>query len=348
MSQLITGIQQVGIGVTNIDEAWPWYRKNFGTDIPVFDDEAEAKLMTPYTGGEVHSRRALLVLNLGGGGGFEIWQFKSRQPKACDFNIRLGDFGINAVKIKCKDIHKAHQDFKNLGNETLSELLELPNGEFTFWTRDPYNNLFQVVKGDSWFKKGNHSTGGVCGAIMGVSDVDTALPLYTNALGFDEIIYDETGIFPDLDDNHKFRRVLLRKAQKDEGAFSRLFGHIDIELIQSLDRKPRKIYEDRYWGDPGFIHLCFDVTDMKLLQQKCEELGYPFTIDSASSFDMGDAAGQFSYIEDPDGTLIEFVEAHKVPIFEKWGWFIDLKKRKHNKPLPNWMLKTMSFKRVSD
>lgn len=346
MNQLITGIQQVGIGVTNIDDAWPWYRKFFGTDIPVFDDEAEAKLMTPYTGGDVHSRRALLALNLSGGGGFEIWQFKSRTPQVCDFDIRLGDLGINAVKIKCKNVRKTYQRFKTLGNETLSELHKLPNGEFTFWTKDPYNNLFQIVKGSSWFQKGSHCTGGVCGAMIGVSDIDAALALYTIALGFNDIIYDETATFADLDKNHDFRRVLLRKEQKDEGAFSRLFGHIDIELIQPLDREPRKIYANRYWGDPGFIHLCFDVTDMNVLQQKCEELGYPFTIDSADSFDMGDAAGQFSYIEDPDGTLIEFVEAHKVPIFEKWGWFINLKKRKHNKPLPNWMLKTMSFKRV--
>lgn len=348
MTQLITGIQQVGIGVTDIDEAWPWYRKFFGTDIPVFDDESEAKLMSPYTGGDIHSRRAVLALNLSGGGGFEIWQFKSREPEVCDFDIQLGDLGINAVKIKCKDVKKAYQDFKVFGNKNLSKLHQLPNGEFTFWTLDPYRNLFQIVKGDSWFKKSSDATGGVCGAVIGVSDIDTALPLYTNVLGFDDVIYDETGTFSDLDDTHEFRRILLRKAQKDEGAFSRLFGHIDIELIQSLNREPQKIYEDRYWGDPGFIHLCFDVTDMEVLQQKCEKLGYPFTVDSSSSFDMGDATGQFSYIEDPDGTLIEFVEAHKVPIFEKWGWFIDLKKRNHNKPLPNWMLKTMNFKRVKD
>ena len=63
---------------------------------------------------------------------------------------------------------------------------------------------------------------------------------------------------------------------------------------------------------------------------------------------MGEDAGHFSYIEDPDGTLIEFVEAHKLPIFKKWGLFINLKKRKHKKPLPDWMLKTMSFNRVRD
>lgn len=348
MHQVITGIQQVGIGVMDIDEAWPWYRKFFGTDVPVFDDVAQANLMTRYTGGESHSRRAVLALNMSGGGGFEIWQFKSRDPEPCQFEPELGDLGINAVKIKCKKVEKAYQHFAALGNESLSTIHKLPSDELSFWAKDPYGNLFQAVKGDSWFQNGSYSTGGVCGAVMGVSDIDAVLPLYTIALGFNEIIYDKSGRFADLDSKHEFRRVLLRKRQKDEGAFSRLFGHIDIELIQVQDRKPRKIYADRYWGDPGFIHICFDVNDMELLQKKCNRLGYSFTVNSASSFDMGEAAGHFSYIEDPDGTLIEFVEAYKLPIIKKWGWFIDLKKRKHQKPLPDWMLKTMSFNRVKD
>lgn len=348
MQQLITGIQQVGIGVTNIDEAWPWYRTFFGTDVPVFDDESQATLMTRYTGGDIHSRRAVLALNMSGGGGFEIWQFKSRQPQHCEFEPKVGDLGINAVKIKSRNVEKAHQHFSTLENEYLSEIHHLPDGEMSFWTNDLYGNLFQVINGNSWFQQGSHCTGGVCGAIIGVSDIDTVLPLYTIALGFDKIIYDKSGHFPDLSPDYEFRRILLRKNQKDDGAFSRLFGHIDIELLQVMDRKPRKIYGDRFWGDPGFIHICFDVTNMDRLQKKCEQLGYPFTVNSASSFDMGEAAGHFSYIEDPDGTLIEFVEAHKLPIIKKWGWFINLKRRKHQKPLPDWMLKTMSFNRVKE
>ncbi len=346
MSQVITGIQQVGIGVNDIDEVWPWYRKFFGTDVPVFDDVAQASLMARYTGGDVHSRRAVLALNMNGGGGFEIWQFRSRKPQKRNFELRTGDLGINAVKIKCRDVKKVHTHFRELGEKHISERYQLPNGESTFWTTDPYGNLFQMVNGHSWFQNGSHVTGGVCGALIGVSDIDAVMPLYTDAFGFNNTIYDETGQFPDLDDEIHFRRVLLRKKQKDEGAFSRLFGHIDIELIQALDREPRQIYANRYWGDPGFIHLCFDVNDMDRLQKNCLDLGYSFTVNSAESFDMGEASGHFSYIEDPDGTLIEFVEAHKLPIIKKWGWFINLKKRKHLKPLPDWMLKTMSFNRV--
>ncbi len=63
---------------------------------------------------------------------------------------------------------------------------------------------------------------------------------------------------------------------------------------------------------------------------------------------MGEAAGHFAYIEDPDGTLIEFVETHKVPIIKKLGWYLDLKKRNPNKALPGWMIKSLRFSRVKE
>jgi hypothetical protein len=85
------------------------------------------------------------------------------------------------------------------------------------------------------------------------------------------------------------------------------------------------------------------------MKSSCESKGHPFTVDSSGSFDMGEAAGYFSYIEDPDGTLIEFVETHKVPILKKIGWFLDLRKRKNPaKPLARWMLKMMGMGREKD
>lgn len=158
--------------------------------------------------------------------------------------------------------------------------------------------------------------------------------------------------FDDLDGipggDLKFRRVLLRHSKLRDGGFSKLFGPTEIELVQVLDKRrtPKKIFEDRYWGDLGFIHLCFDVQGMDALKAECESKGFPFTVDSANSFDMGDAAGRFTYIEDPDGTWIEFVETHKVPVAKKLGLFIDMTKRDPKKPLPNWMLRAFSINRM--
>ena len=50
----------------------------------------------------------------------------------------------------------------------------------------------------------------------------------------------------------------------------------------------------------------------------------------------------------PDGTWIEFVETHKVPILKKIGWYIHLKKRKPGKSLPRFILKMMGLNRVKD
>ena len=103
MAKLISGIQQVGIGVLDVHRAWAWYRKAFGIDVRMFEESAEAALMKSYTGNEVHSRHAALALHMGGGGGLEIWQFTSRTSQPASFEIKMGDTGIFILKIKCED-----------------------------------------------------------------------------------------------------------------------------------------------------------------------------------------------------------------------------------------------------
>jgi catechol 2,3-dioxygenase-like lactoylglutathione lyase family enzyme len=183
--------------------------------------------------------------------------------------------------------------------------------------------------------------------------MDTSVAFYNNVLGYDKVLYDETGTFDDFQGlpggERAYRRVLLGHSQARKGPFSDLFGQTEIELVQAIDYSPRKIYENRFWGDLGFIHLCFDITGMEEMKAHCEALGHPFTVDSSGSFDMGEAAGYFSYIEDPDGALIEFVETHKIPILKKIGWYLNLRKRPDpEKPLPRFFFKALGMTRVKD
>ena len=50
MKAQINGIQQLGVGVENLQEAWKWYREHFSMDIRMFEDEATAELMLAHTG----------------------------------------------------------------------------------------------------------------------------------------------------------------------------------------------------------------------------------------------------------------------------------------------------------
>ena len=352
---IISGIQQMGIGIPNVHAAFKWYRQNLTMDIPVFEEAAEANLMLPYTNNQPQTRHAILAINPQGGGGLEIWQYTGRTPQPADFDIHMGDLGLYITKFKAKDVGEAFADLKQKNVDLVSDLIKDPAGNPHFYLKDPYGNLLEIVQSGDWFRKLKETTGGVYGAVIGVSDIDKSMTVYRDILGYDEVVYDETGEFADFSSlpggSGKFRRVLIRHKAARKGSFSQMLGRSEIELVQSLDRKGRKIFENRLWGDLGFIHLCFDINGMEELRALCAEKGHPFTVDSSAdrdTFDMGEAAGNFSYIEDPDGTLIEFVETHKVPIAKKWGWYLNLRKRNPEKPLPSWMLKAMALNRVKD
>lgn len=350
----LSGIQQMGIGVIDLNEAWKWYRDYFGMDCRIFEDEAEARLMLPYTGGEPRKRHAVLAMNLQSGGGFEIWQYKEREPVKIKDEIRLGDLGIMACKIKAKNISATIRSFRDKAL-TVSDAIVDPDGKPTFFLKDPYGNLFQFVEAADWFMNEKKQTGGAYGAIIGVTAIEKSRTVYCDILGYDEVVYDKTGIFKDLEGipggKAECRRVLLKRSKKFTGPISRILGNSQIELVSTPGKPGKRIYTERFWGDPGFIHLCYDMQGMDGLKEFCEKKGFPFTVDSkkhheGNSFDMGEAAGHFSYIEDPDGTLIEFVETHKIPIIKRLGFYIDLRKRDPDKSLPDWILKTLRFSKV--
>ena len=349
---ILNGIQQMGIGVPDVQGIWSWYRQAFGLDVRIFEEAAPAPLMTRYTGGVVQHRTATLALNMAGGGGFEIWQFTSRPTEKAAFEPQLGDYGVFICKIKSEDVRYTQQHLAQMG-ANVSAAHQDPAGRWTCYVQDPNGNYFQIVEGSSWFAASKHPSkcGGVAGAVIGVSDMDKSQRFYQDLLGYEQKVYDEAQVFADFDflprGKEAFRRVLLTHPKVRGGYFAELLGITEIELVELGSKTgARQIFENRFWGDWGFIHLCFDVQGMNALKLRCDEFGTPFTVDSDNSFDMGEAAGRFAYIEDPDGYWIEFVETHKVPILKKLGLYLNLKQGRAPKHLPKWMLKALGLNRV--
>lgn len=352
MEAFVTGIQQIGIGVSDVDEAWQAYRRLFGMDVEVFKDSGKAALMTRYTGGQAHGRTAVLAGSMQGGGAFEIWQYTSRSPSGPAFDIKIGDYGIFAAIMKSRDIERSFEHHRKEDLTQSPKLTTDPAGCRHYYLRDPFGIFFEVVETSEVFSKTDHPCGGVIGALICVSDVESAMKVYKEVLGYDQIVFDVTDSFEDLSHlpggKEKLRRIRLAKNGKPRGSFSRFYGSSMIDLVSNNNGPRRKIYEDRYWGDLGYIHICFETHGTDSLKARCEQNGTPFTVDSEDGFDMGETAGRFSYFEDPDGTLIELVETYRIPILKKIGWYLDLQKRDPEKPLPGWMLKTLRLSRVRD
>ncbi len=350
MGVQINGIQQIGIGVPNAIEAYNWYSKIFGFDILVFEDIAKATLMTQYTGGNVKERHAILAMNLQSGGGIEIWENIQEKPIFPLQEISIGDTGIFAIKIKVKSILVAFNLCKEHNVLILQEYNKNPIGKSHFFIKDLYNNVIEVIEDAHWYINDNKNTGGVAGVIIGVSNMETAIHFYKDITQFDTIIFDEINYFEDLSNlnggKELIRRVILNKTKNCTGAFGALLGPATIELIQFIHKKPTKIFEHRHWGDAGYIHICFDVNGMQAHQVNCSLYQYPLTVNSINGFDMGKASGHFTYNEDPDGTLIEYVETHKVPIVKKMGIYFNLNKNNSTKNLPKWFVSLLRFARV--
>ena len=345
----INGIQQVGVGTCSFEKSRDWFKDRFGFDVRILEDDTVAERMLPYTGGKAQQRHAGINVNLNGGGGLEIWQYSHRTPVSPAQTAAAGDLGIFAARLKCRNIC-LFREFLLKNGCAPSEPTETPDHKPCMYVPDLYGNIFQIVEESSTFIRQKHLCGGVTGALVGVSDMERSLKFYSEVLGYDTVVYDVTGTFKEWASlkggEQNFRRVLLKRSKTPSGAFSPLFGPDSVELVQALDRTPVKLYEGRFWGDPGFIQICYDVRGMDALGRRCAALGHPFTVDSCPTgeiFNMGDAAGRFTYVEDPDGTLIEFVETFKVPVYKKAGWYIDMSKREAGKPLPRFLFKAMGL-----
>lgn len=354
MYKRINGIQHVGVGVPDHAESWKWYRKFLGMDIALFNGEQEAPLMQIYTKNEIINKRAAMIVNLQGGCAMEVVSPTSFTGSDADIDFELGDLGIFITQVKSPDVKKAFKWFKDNGANVISDLKKSALGKDTFFVKDPNGLYFQIIEGERWYMKPTHATGGPIGCTIGVSDIDASLKLYADILGYDEVIFDETGTFDDFagtiaGGDKTFRRVILTQSHPPGGGFAKVTADTYIELVQAINFKPRKIYEGRMWGDTGFVHLGFDVRGMKEIGEDLEKEGFGFTCDTNDTLDMGGTTRvHCTYIEDPDGTLIEMIEVYKIPILKKWGIFLDVKKRDPLKPLPDIMLKAMRFGRIKD
>ena len=174
---MISGIQQIGVGTVDFRKSWNWYIDMFGIDIRILEDDTVAERMLPYTGGKPQKRHACIAVNLQGGGGFEIWQYSDRKPEPCPFEIAVGDLGIFAAKLKCRDVLSFHKHISAKWN-SCTEPEMLPDGSPCFYVKDLYGNTFQIIENKEVFIEQHRLTGGMAGAVIGVTDMERSLRFY--------------------------------------------------------------------------------------------------------------------------------------------------------------------------
>lgn len=301
----VYGLQQVGLGVENVEEVAGWYAHHLGFTVRGFDDSEDAVHMAPFMGGSVQPKRALLHLHPNGGGGLEIWQFTARKPLPCTHSS-WGQPGINAVGIGCKSPTDKFTEL--LANGAQAPHFDV--GGDSPVLMDPWGNMLVLEQAEV-------STG-IQTVYLGCRDV-------TSTRSFLE----QTGLL-------RFEGTTGRAAHPSPGKFAAHFGAFAIELLKS-NTPDKHTYEGRWWGDCGWMHWCLDVGRIDQLSEHCAHQGNPFSVLVTDPFQMGEAHGHWGYLQDPEGTLLECVETLSIPLLPKWGWNLAFD-RDQPKPIPKWML----------
>lgn len=327
----INGLQQIGIGTTDLEALARWYATEWGFDRVIVDDRSPAEHMAPLTLRQVREKHACMSVNLTGGGALEIWQSIAPEPLLPINTVAVGDIGIFAAKIG--------PPRRPQTASTLSEGVD-PLGRRTVWLRDPEGNLLQYVR-DSGFA----ASRGVQGAVLGVRNPDRILSFLQDAFGELETLASSEDVFADLagfvGGDGRLHRTIVRRKRAGFGCLSAFLGDFELEVISARARPARQIYAGRSWGDPGFIHLAFDVTGAGALRAHLEQRRWEIPVDSGPGFRMGGSRGRFFYALPEPGLLFEFVEVERMELLPRFGLGIDMASLNRRRPFPRLAVKTM-------
>ncbi len=321
---MINGFQHIGIGVRDRDKSYAFYKDVLDFSVPLSKHRGSCSGMLPVIGND-EERDVTIALNPYGGGLVEIFQYISKKPEEPE-KIDFSSNGYLFFGLKVRNINKATNLIRDYrGAEIVGEPADFTPMKSRGWKTSVFRDidgiygiLLEYPESNMGYGKGKARIGGVEYVAIGVSNLKQSMEFYINILGYDKIIYEAEGSFPEWEcmfgKGRKLKRVLLKRSRKPEGIFKHFLRGGMIELIEVEGNDGKHMYEGRKWGDIGFMELCFDVTDIDKTLEEVTKKGAEIIVPPYRQ-DMGmNTYATFSYIKDPDGSMLEFADIHRLPV----------------------------------
>jgi catechol 2,3-dioxygenase-like lactoylglutathione lyase family enzyme len=142
---------------------------------------------------------------------------------------------------------------------------------------------------------------------VGVSDMEASLRFYAE-LGFTDVVFDHTGELGGLETvsghpSTSARVVYLRSA------YPTVLGRAGIKLVQLTSRAQAPLPEGFAYGEPGICEVCIHVKGYENFHEKLMAAGHKQLMEPNDQIlEPYDTHCGLSYVEDPDGAKLEFIE----------------------------------------
>ena len=318
---MINAMQHIGQGVRDVDTTYNFYKGLLGFKVKLNDLTVASKEMASVIG-SVETMRMMMAVNAKGGGIIELIEHKSRPITGLPDDGLYGNYGILEAGYGVRNIEKVVSGFKAKGVQFLTPICELQLKNGRRWRyaylKDPDGLPLQLTED---LQPGASSAPqaavhGVTHVGIGVSNLDRSKEFYKSALGFDRLLYEFEGVVPEMEPVAgrplRAKMAILERSLPPTGPMASLLPRGVIKLYEVLDRKGRHIYDGRCWGDIGCMEFCLDVSDLLSTVDAMKKKGIKIYLPPVE-INMGSGSkGLVAYIQDPDGTTVEFVEVKSI------------------------------------
>lgn len=320
---MINAMQHIGLGVWDVDKTYGFYKRFFGYKVKLNDLTVASKEMEPVVG-SVETMRMMMAANPKGGGIIELIEHKSSPIRPFPEDGRYGFYGVLEAGYRVKQIDRVVAGMKAAGVPLLTPVCEQDLGGGRKWRfaylQDPDGFPLQLTEeigsGAQVRSAGKPVVEGLCHIGLGVSDLERSKAFYRNALGFDRVLYAFEGEMPEMEPVAggplRAKMAILERSQPASGPLSRLLPRGVLKLFEVKESRGRHAYKGRRWGDIGCMEFCMDVTDLPAVVADMKAKGIPIYLPPVE-IDMGSGSkGMVAYVRDPDGSIVEFVEAKSI------------------------------------
>jgi len=313
---LINALQHVGIGVTDVAEAYEFYRRRLGFKFKVGESEYDVWELEPMFGRKVrmHIHNSF---NASGGPGLELFQHKDTNPRTRPVSATLSDIGILELGIRVQNLDHIFDNLKGLGIDFLTNIEELQVGSSEAWKfaylRSPDGILIQLLETDdsATSRTRRAKVLGISHVGLGTSDLERARSFYGGLLGFDKLIWRQCSAFGTPDRTgpvgEELEVLMLGRTAGSTASLCSLDGGM-IKLFHCRTQPGERVFKGRRFGDPGLTEIAFDVDDIHTAYAQTIKGGAKPLV-PPTDFDWGfGPRGALAYVADFDGNVIELVQ----------------------------------------
>ena len=138
---MITGINHVGLSVTNLDRSIKFYRDAFHLEV-IAEQPFSGGLYEQIMGLPGTSGRAALMKN--GSLQLELFEFCSPQPKSRERLRSVHEYGISHFCVEVVDIEEEYDRLKRYGVSFHCAPLDFRGEAKATYGRDPDGNIFEL------------------------------------------------------------------------------------------------------------------------------------------------------------------------------------------------------------